>query len=437
MVKPVSRPITILAVLLLVSFPISAADSDNDFWEDALDNCPNIANANQLDSDADGVGNVCDNCRFHANSTQSDADGDNVGDVCDPPPNPIGEILGNDDEAKQACNITAFVDPNNASTILASTSVFDTGSDVTLIGPDFAQQLDPARQFFNPQPDVRTVSKIAMDNRNWGLQALKTGVNPPVAPLLAPEAEVQDTWIRIMRSDETSYPILIGAPFANHVYAYIDHTKMITVSPQVCPAVTFFSNPTGIPNPLFYANLQRFASGILTPGSSAQPTKGYRYHIRGMRFVNGLKIVESPASGSISSPSRFLYDTGNKTTQISTAVAQALGITAGTPVNQVKSVDGQFLNGYRISRVEIDATDLSYRYVIKNALVFVKPPPSGQPPDAAFQGDADANIGNNFFETTQVLFDGAGDRLGLFKGVQGSPVTAPAPPSNLRIHGFD
>ncbi|QYJ78313.1 extracellular catalytic domain type 1 short-chain-length polyhydroxyalkanoate depolymerase [Shewanella acanthi] len=35
-------------------------DSDNDGIEDGLDNCPNVANADQADNDGDGLGNACD-----------------------------------------------------------------------------------------------------------------------------------------------------------------------------------------------------------------------------------------------------------------------------------------------------------------------------------------------------------------------------------------
>lgn len=71
-------------------------DDDNDGVLDVDDNCPLLANANQLDTDGDGIGNVCDadddndgimdvddNCPLIANPNQEDADGDGIGDDCD------------------------------------------------------------------------------------------------------------------------------------------------------------------------------------------------------------------------------------------------------------------------------------------------------------------------------------------------------------------
>ena len=62
-------------------------DRDGDGIGDGLDNCPDIANADQLDSDADGVGDVCDNAPANPNPDQADTDQDGQPDVIDPTPN--------------------------------------------------------------------------------------------------------------------------------------------------------------------------------------------------------------------------------------------------------------------------------------------------------------------------------------------------------------
>jgi flagellar hook assembly protein FlgD len=69
-------------------------DNDNDGIEDEFDNCPLIANEEQLDTNEDGLGDACDvdndgieneadNCPFVANIGQEDANDDGVGDFCD------------------------------------------------------------------------------------------------------------------------------------------------------------------------------------------------------------------------------------------------------------------------------------------------------------------------------------------------------------------
>ncbi len=62
---------------------VSIVDTDQDGVEDAIDNCPTTANADQADFDADGVGDVCDNCPTIANADQADGNGNGVGDACE------------------------------------------------------------------------------------------------------------------------------------------------------------------------------------------------------------------------------------------------------------------------------------------------------------------------------------------------------------------
>jgi Thrombospondin type 3 repeat len=60
-----------------------AADTDGDRIADPADDCPRVADPEQLDGDGDGVGDACDNCPTVANPDQRDRDGDGVGDACD------------------------------------------------------------------------------------------------------------------------------------------------------------------------------------------------------------------------------------------------------------------------------------------------------------------------------------------------------------------
>ena len=71
-------------------------DWDGDSLVNAFDNCPTVANADQIDSnddekgdacgdyDSDGVMNALDNCPTTINSLQQDEDADGIGDACDP-----------------------------------------------------------------------------------------------------------------------------------------------------------------------------------------------------------------------------------------------------------------------------------------------------------------------------------------------------------------
>ena len=74
----------VLGVVVLLSVaPAWAVDSDGDGIDDALDNCPTVANPDQLDSDGEKIGDACDNCPMVANVSQFDGDGDGLGNACD------------------------------------------------------------------------------------------------------------------------------------------------------------------------------------------------------------------------------------------------------------------------------------------------------------------------------------------------------------------
>jgi hypothetical protein len=68
-------------------------DTDGDAVPDTIDNCDMLSNVDQLDSDRDSVGDACDNCPMYANATQVDADDNGTGDACEggSPEDPDGD----------------------------------------------------------------------------------------------------------------------------------------------------------------------------------------------------------------------------------------------------------------------------------------------------------------------------------------------------------
>jgi len=82
------------------------ANADTDAFGDACDNCLNAANPGQSDSDGDGIGDACDNCPSDANALQTDTDGDGVGDACDNCPNAAnpGQSDSDSDGTGDACD---------------------------------------------------------------------------------------------------------------------------------------------------------------------------------------------------------------------------------------------------------------------------------------------------------------------------------------------
>jgi uncharacterized protein (TIGR02145 family) len=81
-------------------------DTDNDGFDNTVDNCPEMANPDQIDSDGDGSGDLCDNCPSISNWDQANMDGDEFGTVCDNCPHTVNndQIDSDSDGIGDACD---------------------------------------------------------------------------------------------------------------------------------------------------------------------------------------------------------------------------------------------------------------------------------------------------------------------------------------------
>jgi hypothetical protein len=94
-------------------------NADGDARADACDNCPRLPNSDQADREGDGVGDACDDCPYYASADQTDTDRDGRGDACECTDqngdgrNTVSDLLAINDALFQPFVDTAFCDGDN------------------------------------------------------------------------------------------------------------------------------------------------------------------------------------------------------------------------------------------------------------------------------------------------------------------------------------
>jgi hypothetical protein len=291
--------------------------------------------------------------------------------------------------------------------------VLDTGSTVVLVSNADADFLDLCNLDTGCDLPADPLARdpylpSSLDVRLWGLGATVPPSNG--APLDVPEAEVAGIAVRPVAE---TLPSLFGAPVAARLLAYIDYSTPVTreyfFGTLTCPDIGFFEPGDAAvpPPPLSIPLARRGGFGTALDGASFGP----RFVVPTARLRNGDIQVTGQEFD-------FLFDTGSSTTVVTEELAAALGIRIGVdnPVDsfEVNTISGPaVVRGWVVDRFEIATGDGLQRYAVPMPMVYVVPNrPDGSSP---FPGGIDVVLGSNYFRTP-VLFDGPGDRLGLYEG---------------------
>jgi hypothetical protein len=237
---------------------IVVADEDGDGVLDAVDNCPQRPNAEQMDVDEDGLGDACDFCPLVVSPGNTDDDGDGVGDECELQIRVFYPPAGN-----ATCDTQcAQLDPGCVAVLGERLYVGKVGVHIGGVAADRVTFCDPEfAVFVRPPPSAAAGQSVTVTTREGTVTASETyGYAVPPCPGL----RIDGLWKRRARVGDSV--AVLGCGFTSSTRVYLKSAAATadieaapsTVSPDgralvfVVPAgvrsgLIRVQNPTGTP----------------------------------------------------------------------------------------------------------------------------------------------------------------------------------------------
>jgi hypothetical protein len=334
-------------------------DGDFDGVADAIDNCPNVANADQAnldgdaagdacdpDDDADGIADTGDNCPMLANANQYDEDRDGTGDACEVQDDqtitfaqPADKTFGDAD-----FSVTASASSTLPVTITASAKCTISGGSVHLTGAgectltahqSGSTSYRPAAEVsrtFNIAKGTATVSLAGLNSAYTG-SPVSVGVTTDPAGL--PGVTVTYNGSGTPPTNPGSYAVTATLSHQDFQAAPATGTLIIAKATATITLAglsrTFSGSPQTVTATTSPAGLGPIT--ITYDGSNTPPVNAGSYSVTATLDHDGYQaapvsgtLVISKASASISLGTEYVYDGSAKQAQVTTSPAGLSGV---------------------------------------------------------------------------------------------------------------
>ncbi len=289
-------------------------DSDGDGFNDDIDNCPAVANANQADFDNDGLGDVCD----------SDIDNDgilNANDLCDD--TPLGDSIGVDGCTVFTLPVTNFSllinsetcrNSNNGNITITAVEVFNYTAQLTGNGIDTSNAFTTSTIFSGLEAGNYMVC-ITVENQTVYEQCFNIVITEPEDLSVTSRVDTSTSRLNLELSGGINYTIDLNGIITNTTDTEISLTlslginRLIVKTDQDCQGIhreTINNSLQMIiyPNPVVNENVLNIFSG----NTSIEKIDIIIYSILGKTLLTQtISLNQGKASIDISSISTGIY----------------------------------------------------------------------------------------------------------------------------------
>jgi hypothetical protein len=343
-------------------------DGDSDGVPNTVDNCPNVANADQAnldgdaagdacdpDDDGDGIADTADNCPMLANANQRDEDRDGTGDACEVQEDQTitfaelgGKAFGDADftvVATASSNLPVSLTASGTCTISGSSVHLTSAGECTITAHQGGNtSYRPAAEVSRTFSIAKGAATLVFDNLNWTYSGSPFAVTVTTSP--AGLSGVAITYNGSSTPPTNPGTYAVSATLTHDDYQAAPASGTLVIAKATATIIlgdlsrTFSGTPQAVTATTSPAGLGTFT---ITYGGSAVPPTGAGSYAVTATLANDLyqaapgsgTLVIGKAPATLTVGTEFVYDGTAKQSNITTSPAGLEGVVTTYALNGV------------------------------------------------------------------------------------------------------